>query len=196
MTVALVAEVTTTTDDRLFDAARTGDEDAAMALIDRHQRNIAAGLRSAGLSPADAMYEDAQNQALVAIWQQLPSFRGDARLGTWMYSIARNTARSRVIDPEARERRRRQRNFERTPDQELLEVDASDRTADNDLLAQVLARLSPQDREILMLRAGLDLPMHEIAATLFLSQPGVKARYRRARRRAAAIANQLKEPMP
>ncbi len=38
-----------------------------------------------------AAAEDATQETLVRVWKALPGFDGRARLGTWIYAIARNT---------------------------------------------------------------------------------------------------------
>lgn len=177
----------------LIAAAVRRDEHAVLTLIGQNERSVASGLRAAGLSPSDALYEDAQSQALLAIWQEFPNFRGLSRLSTWMFSIANRVALSRAIDPEVRERRRRHRNVERTTRLDLVEPASDEALADRDLLSQVLRRLSDADRQVLMLRAVLELTMAEIASELFLSEAGAKARYRRARQRAAAVVLELEE---
>src|SRR5664279_1694274 len=39
-----------------------------------------------------ALAEDAAQESFVRIWKGLPSFRGRSAIGTWIYSITRNTS--------------------------------------------------------------------------------------------------------
>ena len=173
--------------DGLIDAARAQDDDAIVELIRRNEASIAAGLQAAGLHRLDPLYEDAQSQALLTIWQRFPSFRGDAAPGTWMYQIAKRTAMSRIVEPERRERRRRDRNMATTIASELTHGNGDDEVVDRDLLRWLLTELDARDREILLLRVGLELSTKETARLLHLSEGGVKTRLRRAKRAAVAL---------
>lgn len=175
----------------LVAAARNDDEDAVVELIRRCERIIAAGLAAAGLRPSEAFYADAQNQALLMIWQEFGSFRGDGEPCPWMYRIARRSAASRTIDPEVRARRRVERAQAATRPSDLVVGAHDEALADRDLLSQVLARLDDDDREIIVLRVIQDLSTARVAEMLFLSESGVKSRLLRARKAAAAIARHL-----
>lgn len=53
-----------------------------------------------------AQAQDLTQETFIRVWQQLPTFRGQAQVSTWLYRIAVNTclnhlrqARSRVVEP-------------------------------------------------------------------------------------------------
>lgn len=171
----------------LLVAARAQEEDAVIELLRLYGPSIAAGLQAAGFDRSDPLYEDAQSQALVTIWQQLPSFRGDSSPGTWMYQIAKRSAMSRVLEPELRERKRQQHSAAKMTPFDLIEPCADNEVADRDLLDRILGDLNPRHREILILRIGLQVSTKETAELLYLSEGGVKARLNRAKR-AALVA--------
>ena len=162
-----------------------------MELIKRCERMIAAGLAAAGLNPGEPLYADAQNLALLTIWQQFDRFDGDGEPCPWMYRIARRTAASRTIDPEMRERRRREHNQLLTTPADLVASAPDSGIAEHDLITQVLERLGPEDREILVLRVVQELSTKQTAELLFLSEGGVKTRLHRAKKAAATIVRQL-----
>ncbi len=179
--------------DDLIAAARRQEEDAVVELIRRCEDRIAGALVAAGLRVGDPLYADAENQALLGIWQQFPNYRGEAAPCSWMYAIARRTAASRTIDPEARERRRQDRHRATTTETDLLSEPIEPTIADRDLLDRVLARLDDQEREVLVLRLVLELTTSETAELLFLSEGGVKTRLHRAKKEALRIARQLQD---
>ncbi len=166
-----------------------------MELIKRCERMIAAGLAAAGLRPSEPLYNDAQNVALVTIWQQFDRFEGDGEPCPWMYRIARRTAASRTIDPEIRERRRREHHQLMTAPTDLVASPADGSIAEQDLMHQVLERLSVEDREILVLRVVQELSTKQTAELLFLSEGGVKSRLHRAKKAAVAIVHQLEDEL-
>ncbi len=177
--------------ERLVRAARAHDEDAVVELIRRCEAMIAAGLAAAGLNRYEPLYPDAQNQALLTIWQQVDNFRGESDPCSWMYRIARRSAASRTIDPEMRERRRQEHHQTMTAPSDLLGASQEDDIVERDLLAEVMSRLDEQDREIIVLRVVQELSTRETAELLFLSEGGVKARLHRAKKSAVAIVKQL-----
>lgn len=70
-------------------AARRGDHDAFAALIRAHAprlRRLAETV--AGANTADDILQD----SIVAAWQAMPSFRGEARFGTWLHTICHRQA--------------------------------------------------------------------------------------------------------
>jgi RNA polymerase sigma-70 factor, ECF subfamily len=75
-------------DAQLVKASQQGDQGAFATLVQRHQRRVFnIGFRV--LQDYEEASEITQ-EAFVAAWQGLPSFRGEARLPTWLYHIAYN----------------------------------------------------------------------------------------------------------
>jgi len=113
---------------------------------------------------------------LVAVWRGASSFRGDARVTTWLFGIARNQTHNHL-------RRRRPVRIGR-----LVDHDAqSDRVvAARDELSRVgaaIEALSPEHRETLMMAIVGDLSYGEISEILGVPVGTVKSRVANARRR-------------
>ena len=85
--------------------AQQGDQEAFAVLVRQHQRQVYQ-LAVRMLRNEDEASEATQ-EVFLAAWQHLRSFRGDARLATWLYRITYNhclkVAESRRRDHEARE---------------------------------------------------------------------------------------------
>src|SRR5947209_2885021 len=75
-------------DKALLQRARSGDTGAVDEILARHERQVFRfWLRMCG-NEEDA--RDVLQETLLAAFQNLHDFRGDAQLSTWLYQIARS----------------------------------------------------------------------------------------------------------
>src|SRR6266571_2782104 len=89
MIIPNVATPSTDRDDaELVVASKNGDQDAFATLVQRHQRRV-FNLVFRMLQNYEEASETTQ-ETFLAVWQGLPSFRGEARFSTWLYRIAYN----------------------------------------------------------------------------------------------------------
>lgn len=166
--------------------AAAGDAAAFAQLVRRHQDRVFGFiLRMTGAR--DEAMELTQDTFLKA-WQALPEWRPQARFGTWLLQIARNAALDAL-------RRRQVVAFE--PLDDALPV-ADVRPGPEEALAArqrqsqletALARLPPDQREIVLLREIEGLSYGELAALLGVQEGTVKSRLARAR---AALVERLR----
>ena len=159
-------------------AARGGDHAAFAELVRRHQdavyRFVLRMVRS-----RDEALEIAQD-AFLRAWEALPQWQPEAQFRTWLFRIASNAALDAL-------RRRRVVGF--VPFEETFDAPSADPDPAKRLelkqeivaLEASLARLSPEHREILLLREVEDMSYEEIGAVLNLSEGTVKSRLARAR---------------
>jgi RNA polymerase sigma-70 factor, ECF subfamily len=82
------------TDKSLLAAIAAGEEDALGELMRRHRSGVSSVVRRILSCPADA--EEVVQDVFVRVWNHAVRFRGDAKVMTWIHSIARNTALSRA----------------------------------------------------------------------------------------------------
>jgi RNA polymerase sigma-70 factor (ECF subfamily) len=168
---------------RLVELAQSGDRDAfarIAALIS--DRLFATAHRM--LRDFDAA-GDALQASLIVIWQELPTLRDSTRFDAWSGRIL-----VRQCYTELRRRRRRPMASG------LMDLDAviSDQTISvslRDQLERAFARLTPEQRAILVLMYYRDLSVAEIAMHLGISPGTVKSRlhYAREAMRAAVDAD-------
>jgi RNA polymerase sigma-70 factor, ECF subfamily len=85
-----VSSITEQDEAYFVSASKQGDQDAFAQLVQRHQRRI-FNLVFRMLQQYEEACEVTQ-EAFLAAWQGLPSFRGDACFSTWLYRIAYNCA--------------------------------------------------------------------------------------------------------
>src|SRR5690348_9660792 len=80
--------MTDETDQDLIARAQKGDDDAFAALVRRHHPGVATLCRS--MLGDDAAADDAAQDVFLKAHRSLKSFRGDAKLSTWLYRVATN----------------------------------------------------------------------------------------------------------
>lgn len=174
------------TDEALLTRSAAGDAAAFDQLVGRHAASVLRMIRYRVDDAAAA--EDVLQQTFLAAWRSAPRFRGEARVKTWLFTIARNTA--------ARARDRAQRAPLADVPLETLGVEAGWGSEDpetialaaerHDLLRAAFASLDDEAREVLTLRDLEGLSGDDTAALLGVSLAAMKSRLHRARMTLAA----------
>jgi len=170
--------------------AQQGDHGAYGALVRRHQDRIYRLLLHLTGSREDAL--ELAQEVFIKAWEALPAWRPDAQFHTWLYRIASNVALDVL-------RRRKVVQFEPLQDDYEAPADApgpeAQLQAKQSVLAldAALARLSPEHREIVLLREVEGLSYDEIAASLGIDVGTVKSRLARARVALVAVDNRSDE---
>ncbi len=141
-------------DTELVASVLAGDDRRAFAeLVGRHQSSVRGLLRRLTAGDA-ALADDLAQQVFVTAWRKLGSWRGGARLSTWLYRIAWNAWASQA---------RRAPPVEPPPPEPARPAD--DAALDRRDLARALAQLRPEERAALAVTYGQELT-HEEAADL------------------------------
>ncbi len=176
------------TEQELVARAKGGDQEAFAQLVEQTQDRVySLALRMVG-DPEDAA--DLAQEALLSAWKGLPRFQGEAAFSTWLYRLTSNAC----IDFLRREKRRRAGGsilYLDAGGEEGGSIDLPDYGADphrqleqgevRSQIAQALAELSPEHRQVLSLREVAGLSYTEIAAALGVEEGTVKSRIARAR---------------
>jgi RNA polymerase sigma-70 factor, ECF subfamily len=179
----------------LLAAARRGDGEAFMVILDSHDRMLRS-LAFRMLGDRDEMDDALQDVALKA-FAALPKFRGDSSLATWLYRIAYTTCLNRLRgagrtvslpDPE-------DEGGHRSPfglSSSLCSGDTADAVIRHVELAAALASLTPEQRAVvaLVLEGGLD--HHTAADALHIPMGTLASRLAAAR---TALRRFLSEPI-
>ncbi|HEX9737686.1 MAG TPA: sigma-70 family RNA polymerase sigma factor [Candidatus Limnocylindria bacterium] len=105
--------------------------------------------------------EDATQQALLSIWQDLPQLRDPARFEAWSYRLL-----VRACYAEGRRTRRWAPNIRLLPVDEPMAADGFSSVVDRDQLERGFRRLSLKHRSVVVLHHYLDLPLDEVADVL------------------------------
>ena len=163
------------------------DETAFEELLRQYEKKVyTLCFRMCGNSEDAA---EAAQEAFLAAWQGLRFFRGDSSFSTWLYRLTSNAC----VDLLRREGRHRAAAGPSLDDDQDLNRDVQDVTAlspqeeaeRRELRAQIeegLRALSPEHRQVLVLREMHQLSYDEIADTLDLDVGTVKSRISRGRK--------------
>ena len=119
---------------------------------------------------------DLFQEIVLQLWKSFSSFRGEAKISTWMYRIALNTAISRF---------RKQTRLVKTEDLRELHLNISDSGGDDreenyQKLQWAIRQLSEIERGMIMM-ALEEIPYDEIAETVGVTQNNVRVRMNRIR---------------
>ena len=170
------------TEQELVRAAAGGDTEAFERLVRTYENKIYhLALRMCGSSEEAS---DIAQEAFLAAWRGLPSFRGEANFATWLYRLTSNAALDYL-------RRQKKERGDMSLDDEDLGLDAVDtgpgpqdaaeRTEVRAAVAAGLQQLSEGHRQVLVLREIQGLSYEEIADVLEVDLGTVKSRISRAR---------------
>lgn len=156
-------------DQLLVDRARRGDRDAYEALARASVDRLYAIAYQITRDPDRA--DEAVQQALVAMWRDLPSLRDSGRFEAWTYRLVSNASFQEL------RRRRRAVVTELSPDEVLgASEDVAGDVARRDQLDRALAQLTPEHRTVLVLRHLTGLSIDELATVLGIPRGTVASR--------------------
>ena len=142
---------------------------------------------------------DTLQEVFEVVQKRLPSFRGDAQLGTWLYAIT-----LRVVIAQRRKARIRRLLFAQARAQFDLDSEPAESPADHLMRRQatqivytVLEQLRERDRALLILFELEALPIAEIADIFRMTENNVAVSLHRARERfRARFQQQFPEEAP
>lgn len=128
---------------------------------------------------------DLAQEIFLKAFRHIRSFRGDARLSTWLYAITRNhclsSIKKRSADPAelAEEMPRGLRDLTIQPDRDIQRAQANRR-----MWEMIHATLEPLEARVMALHYGYEIPLATITQRLALANPsGAKAYVVNARRK-------------
>jgi RNA polymerase sigma-70 factor (ECF subfamily) len=163
-----------------------GDPAAFTEIFKRHRDQLwAVALRTTG-DPEDAA--DAVQEALISAMRHAASFRGDAKVSTWLHRIVVNACLDRL-------RRRAAHPTSPLPDDDHAPSIARDDYADRDTAADVhaaLATLPAEQRAAIVLVDIEGYPVDEVAAMLEVPSGTIKSRCARGRAKLVPLLSHLR----
>jgi RNA polymerase sigma-70 factor, ECF subfamily len=121
--------------------------------------------------------DDLFQEIVLQLWKSFPTFRGEAKITTWMYRIALNTAISGY---------RKRVKLVKTEDLQEIHFNMSDLHADDgheenfQKLQRAIRQLSEIERAMIMMALD-EVPYDEIAETIGITQNNVRVRMNRIR---------------
>ncbi len=130
--------------------------------------------------------EDLFQDIVLQLWRAFASFNGDAKVSTWMYRVALNTAITRLRKETKREK------FAGFDDDAVFEIAATDNKEENEQVMQMyeaIKKLSEVERAITMLYMD-DYSYREIGEVMGLSESNVGFNLNKIRTKIKTIVNQ------
>ncbi|HEY0867039.1 MAG TPA: sigma-70 family RNA polymerase sigma factor [Fimbriimonas sp.] len=155
-----------------------GDETAFESLYSRYYDKVFAIARGILLDADEA--SDAVQEIFTLVYRHLHRFDRRSRFSTWLFRVAVN----RSIQ-ESRRNKHRARHVELTETSATITPDEPD--APDPKIQAALAKMSPNDRALLVLFYWEELGLQEIADSLGTNVNAAKTRLYRARERFRAL---------
>ena len=170
-------------EENIIRRCQAGDKEAFGKLIAKYQGVLFGTAYSITRERCSA--EDAVQQALIKIWQNLPSFRFDGSIKFWMVRIVANEIKQSF----------RRKKVQTVPFDDITEIpdthmnieEAAVIAENRRELHHALGKLSLEQREALSLRYFAELTVSEIASITGKPEGTVKSRLNRALKRLSQI---------
>jgi RNA polymerase sigma-70 factor (ECF subfamily) len=160
----------------VLDRARSGDHDAFTAVVRLYDLRL-RGLAYRVLGDRDSM-DDALQEAYVRAFRALPRFRGEARIGTWLFRITYNAC----LDELARKRKVTQVPLDELVEQASAEPEPGEALQARGDFAASFAALSKDERAVVFLVDVQGFDYSGAAELLGVPVGTVASRLNRARR--------------
>jgi len=169
----------------LVAAAQRGETAAFEELVNRYESKILRLTKNITGNREDA--EDAMQDAFLNAYAHLDGFQGDSRFYTWLVRIAANEALMRLrkrrpqfsldesIEGDTDLLPRELEDWRPSPEREYAQAEIQK------ILTEVIDKLEPEYRIVLVLRDLEELSTQETAEALGISATAVKSRLLRAR---------------
>ena len=169
-------------ENKLVLRAQNGDDSAFEQLVTLYEKRVYNLALRMSRNHEDAL--DLSQDIFIRVYKSLPFFKGESSFSTWLYSIASNAC----IDFTRREAKRRTSSLEcdeyfEIPDLRYHPESEAERADLRNQIVNAIDSLSPEHREIIVLREINSLSYGEIAEALDIEVGTVKSRICRARER-------------
>lgn len=164
------------TDELLMEAVKNGDLQQASALFERYNKRIFNFL--ARLTMDRALAEDLTQNVFLRIIKYRNSYREGARFQSWIYQVARN-----VFSDHYQAHKNKSSDFvdvEKVSDA-LYDTEDSDTPDERErLLQRSMAKLSDEQRELLILTRYQHMKYEEVATIMDTTVANIKVKVHRA----------------
>lgn len=170
--------------DELTGLIRSGSYRDAVALAAR-EHGAAIGRLCMSMLGSQAEAEEAAQEALIAAYDSMHSYRGDGSVRAWLMGIARRIC-ARRIETRVRREKKLHLVYDAGSDGELPDevVETRRRAAQ---LRSALEQMRPSEREALLLRYGSGLSYREVGQACGIEEAAARKRASRAISRLRAV---------
>lgn len=186
------AAISSDPDEAAVERFLSGDRGAFDELFERYGAYVYNIVRGVLTSEDDA--SDVTQEVFLQVYRSLHTFRRGSRFSTWLYRIALN----RALDAARSHRRRKWVPFDETlenkSDPSGDPANAIESRSAEDEVRQVLDRMDPRHREVLVLRYLQEMEIEDMAKVLGCSTGAAKVRLFRARQKFRECYDQVVGP--
>lgn len=163
-------------EEKLVKRCQKGDEGAFRIIVEKY-KDLLLGTAYLILKDRQSADEVVQ-ETVIKMWENLPSLRDSGSLKPWLMRIVVNEAK----------RQFRKKSISTVSLESVSEIPDDDYNIDellvqeenHQMLREALSSLSPEQREVIVLRYFSDLTVPEIAAAISIPEGTVKSRISRA----------------
>jgi RNA polymerase sigma-70 factor, ECF subfamily len=181
------------TDAELLQAHVDGDPSAFATLVARHQDRLWAVALGVMRNPDDAA--DALQEAYISAFRRAASFRGQARVTTWLHRVVVNACLDRLRSLKVRATEALPDDLDRSPELSAEPADPVEAAQQREVIVAALGRLNGDQRAALVLVDMQGYSVEEAAAILGCAPGTVKSRCARGRARLVPLLAALRGPM-
>lgn len=132
--------------------------------------------------------DDLLQEIFLKVWTALPSYRGEAQLGTWVWRIATNETLNFLRREKVRAALRLS-NIDAEMERRVMADPFFNGTAAEREFAKAVAHLPEKQRQVFIMRWWDELPYEEISEITGTSVGALKASYHLAREKVEAELN-------
>jgi RNA polymerase sigma-70 factor (ECF subfamily) len=169
-------------DERLVEAARSGEPRAFERLLERHESRVLRVLRLLGIPRDDR--EDVAQEVFIRVFRHLHGFRAGQPFSGWLYRITVNASHDhRRLLRRRREAPQREGAVAERADEGPGPAERLDRGDRRRRLERAMESLSERERAVFVLCELEELPTRQVARALAISSITVRRHLGRARRR-------------
>jgi RNA polymerase sigma-70 factor (ECF subfamily) len=161
-------------------------------LVARHQDRLWAVALGVMRNPEDAA--DALQDAYISAFRRAGSFRGEARVTTWLHRVVVNACLDRLRSLKVRTTEMLPEDLDRSPELAAEPTDPVEAEQNRAQILAALGRLSADQRAALVLVDMQGYSVDEAAAILGCAPGTVKSRCARGRGRLVPLLAALREP--
>ncbi len=171
------------TDEELISLYTEGDERALSILVDRYLKDVYNFLYK--LTGDLQIAEDATQESFIKVWKSIGKYKRGNNFKNWLFRIARNTAidhlrKRKEIPFSTFETEDGNAFVDNLENDAPLAHEALQNSQDIEYAKKLLAELSPEYREVLVLRESSEMTFAEIGELLGKPLNTVKSQYHRA----------------
>ena len=178
-------------DAELVSRSQAGEYEAFDALVTKHRGRVYAMVQNLVKNEADAW--DLSQEVFLKVWRALPKFESRSKFTTWLYRITHNvvydwmrrrkTEAAGELDDNLLDRERIAAGALAAPAVADRPDEALDRSETRRRIEEALSKISPDHREVILLREVQGLEYKEIAEVLDCSIGTVMSRLFYARKK-------------